>query len=120
MSGRIDAPAGVESLERWERVPGEHFALRIGETVEDMASAAELVRSAGLPAKVDASQPARPVIEMSPLQRTKSWLSPGDVIVFRRRAAPELGAWSVVTYSPEWFGRRYRRIDAPEGGRSDG
>ena len=112
MSGRIDAPAAVESLERWERVPGEHFALRIGETVEDMAAAAELVRSAGLPAKVDASQPARPVIEMPPLQRTKSWLSPGDVVVFRRREGTlALGPWSVVTYSPEWFERLYRRID---------
>lgn len=94
--------AAIECLERFERIPGEYFVLRIEKS--QILAAERVLLSAGVHASADLAAAA---LHMPEHQRHKPLLFAGDYVTFRRRV---LGRWSVITYGKSDFERRYRRI----------
>lgn len=96
--------AAIESLDRYERTPGEYFVLRIGHADGEILAAERVLLSAGVRASADLTAA---VIRVPAGQWRRTLLVAGDYVTFRRRVD---GTWSVITYAAGDFERRYRRV----------
>lgn len=109
--------AEITSLARYERLPGEYFALQVGEGEELRAAAA--LRAAGHDCEVR-PHPSRThakaiwVADPEPLSRFLDdfprWIEPGAWIVFRRNFEGEsLQPWAAAIVTDHEFQRHFRR-----------
>ena len=108
----------IGELPRYERLPGEYFALQLGERMAHFREAAELLKTVGIETVVFPDCDDVPVLHVTrPIRQWRiEYLDPGDWITFRRRRDGR--GWSVITYSRKDFEGdgnsepRYRRIDS--------
>lgn len=104
----------IEGLERYERLPGEYFAVQVLPAnlrpLEDLLGAVQLGRD-DLPAEFTVDSRGDPVVALPLDQYRENVLRIGDWITFRRDPTA-LGGWSVITYADGDFRARFRRAGA--------
>ena len=97
----------IESLDRYERLPGDYSAIQLRRSGWWMQGLVMVLRMAGVRSHVEWGAPAGPALRMPEGQWRKTRLRGGDWITFRRRVN---GTWSVITYAQGDFERRYRKL----------
>ena len=98
----------IEELPRYERLPGEYFALEVDCNFPDRTLA--VFREHGIKARY--IRPHDHIRGWFEIGRGDQWrehvCSHGDYVTFRKLAD---GSWSIITYRRQDFEARYRRIE---------
>ena len=101
----------IESLDRYERMPGEYLVFQVENTQESVERCVELLASADVPARLGwLSYPRTSHVYIERAQWRDRIVRPGDYVTFRKRRDGK--SWSVITYTKANFECRYRRINA--------
>ena len=107
----------IESLDRYERLPGAYFVARMPWTHKEVKALRMLLRSVGIYSGIKyESATQKPILRLSYGRGVdefdsvyrESHLHAGDYVTFRR--CRDGKSWSVITYKRDHFECRYRRI----------